>query len=118
MDGTSGRSAASLVDSSVASPDTAEVHQLRFDAAVPRQLVHKAAIEQVLLSDHQRIGEREFSCAAQLSRAHAYYSDHLLPLYDPLLLLEIALQAVVLGSHEYFGVRQGWQFIFSDIDGT
>src|SRR5438067_13397321 len=107
MDNEPGRSTASLVHSSAAPPEVGDARQLRFDATVPRQLVHKAAIEQVLLSDHQGIGDREFVCAAQLSRAHAYYSDHLLRLYDPLLLLEIARQAVALGSHEYFGVRQG-----------
>jgi hypothetical protein len=101
----------------VASPE-GDVGALRFDATVARGIVHKAAIEQVLISDATLLGEREFACATQLSRAHSYYSDLLLPIYDPLLMLEVSRQGVVLGSHEYFGVPPSWQFIFSDIRGT
>jgi 2-oxo-3-(phosphooxy)propyl 3-oxoalkanoate synthase len=115
---TAGGRAASVVGRAGATAHDGRPPELSFDATIARRLVHKAAIEQVLLCDARQISEREFACAAQLSRAHAYYSDHLLPIYDPLLVLEIARQGVVLGSHEYLGVPEGWQFIFSDIRGT
>lgn len=101
-----------------APPDGQPPRRLRFDLPVDRRLVHKTAVEQVMLHDAERVGERSFVCAAQLARAHAYYSDLSSRVYDPLLLLEVCRQGVVLGSHEYFGVPHGWQFIFSDIRGT
>jgi hypothetical protein len=113
-----GAGAAPVVDRLPEAPPGGDVGALRFDATLPRGIVHKAAIEQVLLSDAVRLGELEFACATQLARAHSYYSDLLLPIYDPLVLLEVSRQAVVLGSHEYFGVPPSWQFIFSDIRGT
>lgn len=88
---------------------------LRFDGTVDRRLVHKAAIEQVLLCDHRKVGEGAYACASQPPRAHRYYSDTTTGRYDPLLILEVARQAGVVVAHEYLGVPQGAQFVFSDL---
>lgn len=87
-----------------------------FDRTLARQLVHKAAVEQVLLTDARQLGDREFVLGAQLPRSHAYYSDSVLDVYDQLLVLEIGRQGAVVAAHEFLGVPHDSQFIFSDIE--
>jgi hypothetical protein len=90
--------------------------EMTFDRTLARQLVHKAAVEQVLLTDARQLGDREFALGAHLPRSHAYYSDSVLDVYDQLLVLEIGRQGAVLCTHEFLGVPHDWQFIFSDIE--
>ncbi len=98
------------------SADTAvEALDLRFDTTVDRRLVHKAAIDQVLLCDHRRLTDSEYAAAAQLPRSHRYYSDTTGGCYDTLLILEISRQIGVLVAHEYLGVPHGSQFVFDDL---
>jgi hypothetical protein len=89
---------------------------LTFERTLSRQLVHKAAVDQVLLTDAVQLGEREFAFGSQLPRSHSYYSDSILEAYDQLLVLEIGRQAAVLAAHEFLDVPRNSQFIFSNVD--
>ena len=89
---------------------------LSFDRGVPRQLVHKAAVEQVLVTDFLDLGQWEFACAGQAPRAHAYFNDTLSDSYDTLMLLESGRQAFIRAVHELVGVPRTSQFVFSELD--
>jgi hypothetical protein len=89
---------------------------LTFEQCVPRDLVHKAAVEQVLVTDFARLGESEFACAGQAPRAHAYFNDTLGDTYDTMMLLESGRQAFIRAVHEMLGVPRTTQFAFSELD--
>ncbi|WP_226962330.1 AfsA-related hotdog domain-containing protein [Streptomyces sp. C8S0] len=84
-------------------------HGLSYAATVSRQLVHRAAVCEVFLTDTRRRSDNDFLIAAQLPRVHSYYSDHLATpaAYDPLLLLEVFRQTSILVAHEHLGVPLG-----------
>lgn len=86
---------------------------LTYGRTVDRALVHRAALAEVFLTDAQRVDEHRFLVAAQLPRAHPYYTDHLNGRLDPLLLLECCRQAETLAAHEYLGVPAGTAFLLS-----
>lgn len=88
-----------------------------FSTTVPRQLVHRAALGEVFLTDTVGLGDREFLCGAQLPRQHAYFSDSLCepPLFDAVLLMESVRQAAFVGAHRLFGVPAGHKFILPRI---
>ncbi|WP_079171601.1 MULTISPECIES: ScbA/BarX family gamma-butyrolactone biosynthesis protein [unclassified Streptomyces] len=90
-------------------------HGLSYAATVSRQLVHRAAVCEVFLTDTRRRSDNDFLIAAQLPRVHSYYSDHLATpaAYDPLLLLEVFRQTSILVAHEHLGVPLGAKFSFN-----
>jgi 2-oxo-3-(phosphooxy)propyl 3-oxoalkanoate synthase len=90
--------------------------ELRFEAAVRRDRVHKSAIEQVLITDFRQLDDNRFVCAGQAPRAHAFFSDTLTPAYDPLMLLESARQGFVVAVHEMKRVPRSSQFVFTELD--
>jgi hypothetical protein len=91
---------------------------LSFDATVERELVHKTAVEQVLVTGFVPLGEAEFACGGQAPRAHAYFSDSVAGGYDPLMLLESGRQAFVLAVHDVMDVPRSSQFLFVDLEMT
>ncbi|MET9801246.1 ScbA/BarX family gamma-butyrolactone biosynthesis protein [Streptomyces sp. NPDC006368] len=90
-------------------------HGLSYSATVSRQLVHRAAICEVFLTDTRRRSGDDFLVAAQLPRVHSYYSDHTLTpaAYDPLLLLEVFRQTSILVAHEHLGAPLDHKFSFN-----
>jgi hypothetical protein len=92
-----------------------ENHGLSYAETVSRQLVHRAAICEVFLTDTQPRSDNEFLVAAQLPRVHSYYSDHLATpaAYDPLLLLEVFRQTAILVTHEHCAVPLDRKFSFN-----
>ena len=92
------------------------VGDLSFDATVPRTLVHKRAVEEVLLTDSIGIDRDRFLCAGQLPRAHRLYGAGTAGRYDLLLLAELVRQATVLVGHEHLGVPDDRQFMLTELD--
>lgn len=92
-------------------PDTPA---LRYDATVPRQLVHRASVAEVFLTDAVQAGDDRFAVAAQLPRGHVVAEDA--PHYDPLLVVETVRQAGVLVAHRWYGVPVGTPFVFRSLD--
>jgi 2-oxo-3-(phosphooxy)propyl 3-oxoalkanoate synthase len=80
-----------------------------------RTHVHRRSLSEVFLTDTHRADDLTYFSAAQLPRWHPYYGDHLArpPGYDPLLLLEACRQSAIAGSHLYFGVPFGHDFILT-----
>ncbi|MDH6117056.1 hypothetical protein ABH930_000475 [Kitasatospora sp. GAS204A] len=97
----------------LATPGPAVESGLRFGQPVPRQLVHKAAIAEVLLTDTVRRGEHEFLVAAQWPRDHAVYAPSAAGLSDSLLFAETIRQSLVYLAHTYYDVPLSHRFIGS-----
>jgi len=92
--------------------------RLRFDRCVPRDLVHRRALAEVLITDTAEVAEDEFLLGTQLPRAHSLWSDRRSPYHDPLITVEIARQACLALPQRYYSVPQGWHFISQRIDFT
>lgn len=79
---------------------------------VPRFLVHKLAVHEVLLTEHRRVGESSFALSAQVPVMHGFYSDGRSDYHDLMLLTELLRQTGILVAHEYHGVPFGQHFVF------
>lgn len=96
--------------------------RLSFSATVPRHLVHRRAVAEVLLTDWRRISENAFVCAAQWPRSHSLYRVRN-GRHDPLLLAETIRQAGLLLCHAAFQVSTKYRFLMqrmiydADLDG-
>lgn len=82
-----------------------------FEQAVPRALVHRAAISEVLLTGVRRCSEDTFRVGAQWSRGHSYYGAVAGRWHDPMLLGESIRQVGLLLAHEALGIPLGFSFL-------
>ncbi|MFI9754743.1 ScbA/BarX family gamma-butyrolactone biosynthesis protein [Streptomyces collinus] len=92
--------------------------ELTFDRGVPRTLVHKTAVSEVLLTDAVRTGPDRFAVAAQWPPHHVLFGDGMGPASttDPLLLLETVRQAGIYVSHVYYDVPLAHPFLLTSIE--
>ncbi|WP_018722267.1 ScbA/BarX family gamma-butyrolactone biosynthesis protein [Salinispora fenicalii] len=84
---------------------------------VDRNLVHRAATSEVLLTDWRQIDEHTFLSAAQWPRGHSLYGttdEHL----DPLFVGETIRQAGILITHVGYGVPRGHKMIMKNLKWT
>ena len=94
---------------------TAEVAaSLKFLQPVSRQLVHRAAVAEVFITDALPVGQDRFVVGAQWPRDHALYAPDIQGLSDPLLLTETVRQSLVYLAHEFYGIPAGYRFVGSD----
>nr|WP_240940076.1 AfsA-related hotdog domain-containing protein [Planosporangium flavigriseum] len=79
---------------------------LRYDQPVPRGLIHKEGIEEVLVTDSAQVDSGTFALAAELPQTHCYLSD--LPAgparFDLMAVLELCRQAFYVVVHRHLGV--------------
>ncbi|WP_167450180.1 ScbA/BarX family gamma-butyrolactone biosynthesis protein [Streptomyces hyaluromycini] len=87
---------------------------MKFLQPVSRQLVHRAAVAEVFITDALQVSEGRFLVGAQWPRDHALYYPDAQGVSDPLLLTETVRQAVVYLAHEYCGIPLGHRFVGSD----
>jgi hypothetical protein len=73
--------------------------QLTYDRTIARQMVHRAAVAEVFVTDALQVAEKQVRVAVQLPPSHGYFGDHTGGQLDPLLLLEAARQAGIYGGH-------------------
>ncbi|MBT3151347.1 hypothetical protein HTV45_10710 [Streptomyces sp. CHD11] len=81
---------------------------------VPRELVHRAAVAEVMLTDWKRLDDTHFAMAAQWPRGHSFFTPvgvH----HDPLIAAETIRQAGALLAHAEFGVPFGNQFLLEEL---
>jgi hypothetical protein len=78
---------------------------LRTDRTVARDLVHRAALEEVFLTDFRSQPGEGFAAAAVLPRAHHYYGDHTNrpDAHDPIAVFECARQMLLCAMHLHHG---------------
>jgi hypothetical protein len=83
---------------------------LSHESTVPRHLVHRAAVAEVLITDWQRTGEHTFTVAAQWPPGHLVYGSRG-GQFDSMLAAETIRQAGILLAHVGYGVPHGWAFV-------
>jgi 2-oxo-3-(phosphooxy)propyl 3-oxoalkanoate synthase len=93
-----------------------QARELSFEATVPRGLVHKRAVEEVLITDAGPDGHGGYLCAGHLPRTHRVYSPGGVGYYDLLLLLELVRQATIVVGHRQLEVPAGRQFVLNDVE--
>ncbi|MFI1168930.1 ScbA/BarX family gamma-butyrolactone biosynthesis protein [Streptomyces sp. NPDC020801] len=91
---------------------------MQFARTLPKELVHRAAIAEVFLTDAERRSEDEVLLAAQFPRLHAFYDDTLTPRthHDPLMVLEACRQAIFVVAHRHLGVPMDHKFLLRTVE--
>ncbi|MFF3913387.1 ScbA/BarX family gamma-butyrolactone biosynthesis protein [Streptomyces sp. NPDC001852] len=89
---------------------------LTFDRTVPRQLVHRASVTEVFLTDGAPVAADRFLVGAQWPRHHALYHPDPSGRCDFMLLAETVRQAGIFLLHRYYDVPLGHHFVFKSLD--
>lgn len=87
-----------------------------FTRTVPKELVHRAAIAEVLLTSWQRLDDTRFALTAQWPRGHSFYRSSDGVHHDSMLCAETVRQCGALLSHTEFGIPLGHHFLLSDLE--
>ncbi|MDI5961311.1 ScbA/BarX family gamma-butyrolactone biosynthesis protein [Streptantibioticus silvisoli] len=90
---------------------------VEFSRTVPRELVHRLSVAEVLVTGAVARDEDTLDVGTQIPRSHAFYRDtagcrHL---YDPMVLVEAARQTLIMLGHELFDMPFGTKFILREI---
>jgi hypothetical protein len=89
---------------------------LRTDRPLPGQVVHKAALEQVFVTDWMHgPGEDWCTIAARLPLAHARFSDTAAPFHDVVLVAETARQAGLVVASEILDIARDRHFLLREV---
>ncbi|WP_306317888.1 MULTISPECIES: ScbA/BarX family gamma-butyrolactone biosynthesis protein [unclassified Streptomyces] len=89
---------------------------LTFDRTVPRQLVHRASVTEVFLTDAAALATDRFAVGAQWPRYHALYHPDESGRCDFMLLAETVRQAGIYVLHRFYEVPLGHHFVFKSLD--
>jgi hypothetical protein len=85
---------------------------------VPKELVHRAAVAEVMLTDWRREDPTRFRVEAQWPRSHSFFTPIDGEYHDPLMVAETIRQIGALLGHAEFGVPFGHQFLLWDFSLT
>lgn len=81
---------------------------------VPKELVHRASVSEVMLTDWERKGDDRFVLTAQWPRRHGFFST-VEDCHDPLIVAETIRQAGILLTHAEYGVPLDHHFLMWDL---
>ncbi|WP_328751284.1 A-factor biosynthesis protein [Streptomyces sp. NBC_00285] len=84
-------------------------------ATVPRELVHRVAVAETLLTGWNRTGTDRFTLTAQWPRAHQLHVSPDRSAYEPLLIAETVRQCGALLAHSAYEVPIGHQFVLQEL---
>ncbi|KUO19108.1 ScbA/BarX family gamma-butyrolactone biosynthesis protein [Streptomyces dysideae] len=84
-------------------------------ATVPRELVHRAAVAETLLTGSTRTAADRFTVSAQWPRAHQLHVSPDRSAYEPLLLAETVRQCGALLAHTEYGAPLGHRFVLQEL---
>ncbi|MDX2680435.1 ScbA/BarX family gamma-butyrolactone biosynthesis protein [Streptomyces soliscabiei] len=84
-------------------------------STVPRELVHRSAVAEVLLTGWRRVDDTRFVISAQWPRGHSFFTPVADGRHDPLIGCETLRQIGILLGHAEFGVPFGHQFLIQDL---
>lgn len=92
-----------------------DLPECSFGSTVSKELVHRAAVSEVFLTDIKQVTKDQFYTGAHLPRTHFYYNDdpsrtH----YENTLLLEVCRQSTIIVSHNYYDAPLDAKFIFNE----
>ncbi|MFF7452238.1 MULTISPECIES: ScbA/BarX family gamma-butyrolactone biosynthesis protein [unclassified Streptomyces] len=80
---------------------------------VPKELVHRASVAEVMLTDWEPVGDDRFVVTAQWPRGHSFFAMN--GRYNPLIAAETIRQAGILLAHAEYGVPLDQQPLVRDI---
>lgn len=106
-----------MTDAATAAPaERTSFPELTFERTVDRSLVHRAAVNEVFLTDSMEVGKREWAVAAMLPRSHMLFNDGGNQEYlDPIAIMEITRQVTEYVAHHYVSVPHNQVLIFRDM---
>ncbi|MFJ3673959.1 ScbA/BarX family gamma-butyrolactone biosynthesis protein [Streptomyces sp. NPDC090106] len=81
---------------------------------VPKELVHRASVAEVMLTDWERLADDRFSVTAQWPRRHGFFAT-VEDCHDPLIVAETIRQAGILVGHAEYGVPLDHCFLMWDL---
>ncbi|MEV7415217.1 ScbA/BarX family gamma-butyrolactone biosynthesis protein [Streptomyces sp. NPDC089919] len=96
-------------------PRRAAARPLTRTSTVAKELVHRAAVAEVLLTDWQRVDDTHFTVAAQWPRSHSFFTPIDGEYHDPLMAAETIRQVGSLLAHAEFGVPFDHHFLLWDL---
>lgn len=101
-------------------PPPADEHlrPLSFEQTAPRDLVHRWAVGEVLLTDWIRLGPHRFKVGAQWPRGHGFYGPVGGFWHDPLLAAESIRQTSSLVSHVFYNLPRDHPTLMTDLSFT
>jgi hypothetical protein len=81
---------------------------------VPKELVHRASVAEVMLTDWKRLADDHFALTAQWPRRHGFFltTDDC---HDPLIVAETIRQAGILIGHAEYDVPLDYSFLMWDL---
>ncbi|MEU9314931.1 ScbA/BarX family gamma-butyrolactone biosynthesis protein [Streptomyces sp. NPDC048295] len=83
---------------------------------VPKELVHRSTVAEVMLTDWDRVDDTHFVMSAEWPRGHSFFTPVADGYHDPLIGCETVRQIGILLGHAEFGVPFGHQFLVWDLD--
>lgn len=90
-----------------------------FEQTVPRSLVHKRSIENVLLNEISAVAPDRFVCAGRVPTAHRFFNDAgRTPHTDILFFTELGRQASLAVTHRFLHAAHDDVFIFEGSEAT
>jgi 2-oxo-3-(phosphooxy)propyl 3-oxoalkanoate synthase len=93
--------------------------ELSFEQTVPRALVHKRSLENVLLTEVGACAEDRFYCAGRVPAAHRFFNDAgRSPHTDILFFTELGRQASLAISHQFLRVGPDDVIVFEGSEAT
>jgi hypothetical protein len=93
--------------------------ELSFEQTVPRSLVHKRSLENVLLTEIGAYAGDRFYCAGRVPAAHRFFNDAgRSPHTDILFFTELGRQASLAVCHQFLNVGYDDVFIFEGSEAT
>ncbi|MGW0393812.1 ScbA/BarX family gamma-butyrolactone biosynthesis protein [Streptomyces sp. NPDC003042] len=87
-------------------------------STVPKELVHRASVAEVLLTDWQRVDDTRFALTAQWPRSHSFFTPIAGGFHDPMVCVETIRQIGSLLAHAEFDVPFGYHFLFQEFNLT
>ncbi|MGW1216643.1 ScbA/BarX family gamma-butyrolactone biosynthesis protein [Streptomyces sp. NPDC002499] len=94
-----------------------ETGSLRFTTlttTVPKELVHRVSVSEVLLTGWERRADDRFALTAQWPRGHSFFTS-IDGCHDPLIAVETVRQAGILLAHAEYRIPQGHHFLVNDL---
>jgi hypothetical protein len=91
------------------------IRPLSWSRTVPREMVHRASVAEVLLTDVREMGDGRFTAAACWPRSHPTFPRGGADLHSPLILVETLRQLGIYVPLRYFGVPPTSFLLISDL---
>ncbi|MEV7889031.1 ScbA/BarX family gamma-butyrolactone biosynthesis protein [Streptomyces sp. NPDC002817] len=102
-----------ITNDTTARPEPGTLLVRSLTTTVPKELVHRASVAEVMLTDWESVDDHHFAVAAQWPRGHNFFATD--GRYNPLIAAETIRQAGILLAHAEYGVPLDQQPLVRDI---